>query len=76
MLPTFEPQAIAKGVAVAKQVRRTQPIAINQSTQAWTITNSFRAAYVTWDRTKNISRSRLETEREFDYSEFPLEQFK
>jgi hypothetical protein len=50
-------------------------IAINRSTQAWTITNSFRAAYVSWDRTKNISTSQPETERYFDYDEFPLEQF-
>jgi iron complex outermembrane receptor protein len=59
MLRTFDPKAIA----------------INRSTQEWTITNSFRAAYVSWDRTKNISSSQLETEREFDYDEYPLEQF-
>ncbi|MGL5833254.1 MAG: hypothetical protein ACRC1Z_08475, partial [Waterburya sp.] len=59
MFPIFNPKAIA----------------INRSTQPWTITNSFRAAYVSWDRTNNNSSSPLETEREFDYDEFPLEQF-
>ncbi|PSB08476.1 hypothetical protein C7B62_16675 [Pleurocapsa sp. CCALA 161] len=67
MLPAFDLKAIAK--------RSRREIAIKPSTQNWIITNSFRAAYVSWDRTKNISRSRLETEREFDYDEFPLEQF-
>jgi hypothetical protein len=43
--------------------------------QVWTMTNSFRAAYVSWDSTNNISQSQLETERDFDYDEFPLEQF-
>lgn len=70
-------------MAVAKQVRRTQPIAkrrrsliaIDRSTQEWTITNSFRAAHVAWDRTNNTSSSQLENEREFDYDEFPLEKF-
>ncbi|MEO0014485.1 MAG: hypothetical protein RLZZ535_2874 [Cyanobacteriota bacterium] len=70
-------------MAVAKQVRRTQPIAkrrrsliaIKRSTQEWTITNSFRAAHVAWDRTNNASSSQLENEREFDYDEFPLEKF-
>jgi hypothetical protein len=84
-----------------------QGISINRPTQAWTITNSFLAAYVIWDKTKNISTShphqslqwggrhellgkpqktrpweppqradsQLETEREFDYDEYPLEQF-
>jgi hypothetical protein len=50
-------------------------IAINRPTPNWTIINSFRAAYVSWDRTNNISTSHPETEREFDYDEFPLEQF-
>ncbi len=107
-MPTFDPQAIAK--------RRRSLIAIDRSTQAWTITNSFRAAHVGWDRTNNAFRSHprqflypkvyplgqrgeppqyaeryatalasrrplgrtvspLETEREFDYDEFPLEKF-
>jgi outer membrane receptor protein involved in Fe transport len=52
-----------------------QGISINRPTQAWTITNSFLAAYVSWDKTKKISTSQLETEREFDYDEYPLEQF-
>jgi iron complex outermembrane receptor protein len=63
MLPIFDSKAIA------------EPIAINKSTPNWTITNSFRAAYVTWDRTHNTSSLQLETERDFDYGEFPLEQF-
>lgn len=48
---------------------------INRSFSAWTMTDSFRAAYVTWDRTKNVATSELETERDFDYGEFPLEEF-
>jgi outer membrane receptor protein involved in Fe transport len=67
MLPIFDSKAIAEGMA--------EPIAINQSTTNWTITDSFLAAYVIWSRSQNSSRSRLETEREFDYDEFPLEQF-
>jgi outer membrane receptor for ferric coprogen and ferric-rhodotorulic acid len=59
MLRTFYPKAIA----------------INRSTQEWTITNSFRAAYISWDRANNLSRSLLKTERDFDYDEYPLEQF-
>jgi hypothetical protein len=59
MLRIFDPQAIS----------------INRPTQAWTITNSFLAAYVSWDKAKNISTSQLETERQFDYDEYPLEQF-
>ena len=43
--------------------------------QKWTMTNSFRAAYVSWDRTNNIATSQPENERYFDYGEFPLEQF-
>jgi len=43
------------------------------------MTNSFRAAYIAWDETKNLSASQLkkqrETERYFDYEEFPLEEF-
>ncbi len=58
-MPTFEPKTIS----------------YNRSTQNWTITNSFRAAYVSWDRANNLSRSPLKTEREFDYDEYPLEQF-
>ncbi|MGL6342772.1 MAG: TonB-dependent siderophore receptor, partial [Waterburya sp.] len=53
----------------------SQTRSLEQSTQEWTITNSFRAAYVSWDRTHNTFRSPLEIEREFDYDEFPLEQF-
>ena len=45
------------------------------STPDWTITNSFSAAYLIWDRSENLATSRLESEREFDYGEFPLEQF-
>jgi outer membrane receptor for ferric coprogen and ferric-rhodotorulic acid len=59
MLSAFEPKTIS----------------YNRSTQNWTITNSFRAAYVSWDRANNLSRSPLKTEREFDYDEFPLEKF-
>ena len=52
--------------------------------RVWTMIDSFRAAYFTWDRTNDIvpshsyqrsADSQLETEREFDYGEFPLEQF-
>jgi iron complex outermembrane receptor protein len=39
------------------------------------MTNSFRAAYLTWDRSNNLATSQPETERYFDYGEFPLEQF-
>lgn len=39
------------------------------------MTNSFRAAYLSWDRSHNLATSQLETERYFDYGEFPLEQF-
>ncbi|MGL6341212.1 MAG: TonB-dependent siderophore receptor, partial [Waterburya sp.] len=53
----------------------SQTRSLEQSTQEWTITNYFRAAYVSWDRTHNTFRSPLEIEREFDYDEFPLEQF-
>jgi outer membrane receptor for ferric coprogen and ferric-rhodotorulic acid len=59
MLRIFDPQAISH----------------NSFTQNWTITNSFRAAYVSWDQANNSSQSPLKTEREFDYGEFPLEQF-
>jgi outer membrane receptor protein involved in Fe transport len=59
MLRIFDPKAISH----------------NSFTQNWTITNSFRAAYVSWDQANNSSRSPLKTEREFDYGEFPLEQF-
>jgi outer membrane receptor protein involved in Fe transport len=41
----------------------------------WTIINSFRAAYLTWDRSHNLATSQLKTQRYFDYEEFPLEQF-
>jgi outer membrane receptor for ferric coprogen and ferric-rhodotorulic acid len=48
---------------------------IDRTSEIWTITDSFRAAYLTWDRTNNIGTSKLETERDFDYGEFPLEEF-
>jgi outer membrane receptor protein involved in Fe transport len=37
--------------------------------------NSFRAAYIAWDRTRSLATSQLKTERSFDYGEFPLQQF-
>lgn len=61
-----------------------QIIELDRSSQVlkpnnWTVTNSFRAAYIAWDETKNLSVShrqeQRETERYFDYGEFPLEEF-
>jgi iron complex outermembrane receptor protein len=39
------------------------------------MTNSFRAAYLSWDRSHNLATSQLDTECYFDYGEFPLEEF-
>ena len=50
-------------------------LAWQSSTSSWTITNSFSAAYLIWNRNKNLATSKLESEREFDYDEFSLEQF-
>jgi outer membrane receptor for ferric coprogen and ferric-rhodotorulic acid len=43
----------------------------------WTITNSFRAAYTTWDETSNWSsvRNRSKSERYFEYEDYPLDRF-
>lgn len=43
--------------------------------QIWTVTNSFRAAYFTWNNINHLSSLQRETKRDFDYGEFPLEQF-
>ena len=45
------------------------------STPDWTTIDSFSAAYIIWNRSKNLATSKLESEREFDYGEFSLEQF-
>lgn len=39
------------------------------------MTNSFRAAYRSWDWTNNLSTFQSTTAQNFDYEEFPLEQF-
>jgi hypothetical protein len=41
----------------------------------WETIESFRAAYIAWDRTKSLTRAQRSVERYFDYGEFPLEQF-
>ena len=43
----------------------------------WTLTNSFSAAYIIWDQYYTVGASQQENqfEREFDYDEFPLEEF-
>ncbi|ELS00509.1 outer membrane receptor protein [Xenococcus sp. PCC 7305] len=43
----------------------------------WTMTNSFRAAYITWDEHNRVGAYPQENqfEREFDYDEFPFEEF-
>ena len=43
--------------------------------QIWTVTNSFHAAYFTWNNINHLSSLQRETKRDFDYGEFPLEQF-
>ncbi|MGL5941592.1 MAG: TonB-dependent siderophore receptor [Waterburya sp.] len=65
-MPTFTGQIISRGCQ-ASQRYCPNP--------TWKMTNSFRAAYITWDQTNNISTSQKSTERDFDYEEFPLEQF-
>ncbi|MGV2831528.1 TonB-dependent siderophore receptor [Myxosarcina sp. GI1(2024)] len=50
-------------------------MALRHLSSEWTMTNSFHAAYLIWDRSKNIATSQLESERYFEYEEFPLEKF-
>jgi outer membrane receptor protein involved in Fe transport len=50
-------------------------IRVDRNSQEWTMTKSFRAAYIAWDETNSLERSQPSTERYFDYGEFPLEEF-
>ncbi|MBE9167125.1 TonB-dependent receptor [Pleurocapsales cyanobacterium LEGE 06147] len=71
-------------VNFSPNINKHNNINLDRSSQAltngnWTIADSFRAAYISWDRTNNLSSSQtqneLEKERYFDYGEFPLEEF-
>jgi hypothetical protein len=64
-VPTFKQK-------VVKIDRSSRLLLINSN---WTVTDSFWAAYIAWDRANNIHSSKLEIDRYFDYGEFPLQQF-
>lgn len=59
------------------QIINLAPLSEQWIVENWTLTNSFRAAYISWDNTKTvgISQQRDRLEREFDYDEFSLQQF-
>ncbi|MEM9271683.1 MAG: TonB-dependent receptor [Cyanobacteria bacterium P01_F01_bin.143] len=49
----------------------------SSTVEDWTLTNSFHAAYVSWYEWNTVGAAQRENqlEKEFDYDEFPLEEF-